>query len=156
MNVGNTKLATKKIDVAKIEMVMKNNGITKYDIDKAMAHTKSYLSHCMKRGTMQPSDVLLFKALYGVDIELKEPVKVKESTSDKADADSMDINAIQTINDSIAHLEKVVNDADLDLLERVEKLEKITSNIDLSLRNIGNLLTQINEKCLEKKKPYVR
>lgn len=154
MNVGNAKLATKKIDVAKIEMVMRNNNLTKFDIDKAMGHAKSYLGHCMKRGTMQPCDVLLFKALYGVDIEYKEPVKVKESAPSENNTDSD--NNMNSIVECISHLEKVVNDADLDLLERVEKLEKITSNIDLSLRNIGNLLTQINEKCLEKKKPYVR
>ena len=36
------------------------------------------------------------------------------------------------------------------LVDRAEKQEELLTNIDLSLRNIGNLLVQINEKFFEK------
>lgn len=63
-----------KVDLKKIEEVCKTRGINQADMGYALGHEASFISGVKSRGSMAKSDALLFKSIYGVDLEIKESV----------------------------------------------------------------------------------
>ena len=139
-----------KTDVAKVEKLLKSNELTPKQFAEELGHSPSWYKHIVDyEQTISITDVKAIKAIYGVDVEYHEP-EIKEPTKDNADVSSDAMKKLDLITDSITQFSKNSNDADLDVIERLEKLEKTTSEISISLRTIGNLLTQINEKVMRK------
>ena len=80
-----------KVDVSKIDMVLKTRGILQKDMGTDMGHDYTFISSIRARGTMQKTDALLFKSLYGVDLE------VKEATHTSAEAVDFDYSKLHKI-----------------------------------------------------------
>lgn len=72
------------VDVKKIDGVLRGRGMLQKDMGTEMGHDYTFISGVRARGTMQKNDALLFKSLYGVDVEIKEdtPVAVNTETAD--------------------------------------------------------------------------
>ena len=139
----------KQIDINRLDAIIEQVGVSEKAFGKTLGHEKSFISKVKERGTLSNTDILLIKTLYGVDITLKEK-ETKEPTKDNADVNSDVMKQLDAISNIITQFSKNSYDVDLDILERLEKLEKDTSEIAITLRTIGNLLTQINEKCMKK------
>ena len=66
------KTRTVRFDVVKAEKVRKDLGLTKAQFGVKLGHCGSFWGLKLKEGRIGFSDILLFKSLYGVDIELKK------------------------------------------------------------------------------------
>lgn len=139
-----------KFNEQKLDTIIKNNGMTDAEFSVSIGHSKDFLRKVRKNGYVTQTTRDFIKTVYGVDITLKEQPKVEEPTKDNADVSSDAMKKLDLIANSITQFSKNNNDADLDVIERLEKLEKTTADISISLRTIGNLLTQINEKVMRK------
>lgn len=83
---------TVQIYWSKIEKVIKNTGISQGDMGLSLGHDVSFLTNIKRTERMRKSDVLLFKSLYGVDVERH---MISEEDARKLKDES---KSVQTIN----------------------------------------------------------
>lgn len=120
----------KPLDTEKVAEAIKKSGFKKTEFERSIGHASGYLSHCAKAGKIRETDVKVIKALYGVDVELKEPPKpaIKE-TDENSDEHFVILRRKIGANNAL-------------LKAQGETLDDIAK----TLHTIGNLLAQINEK----------
>ena len=105
---------------------------------RSLGHGDGFYQNVLKRGTVTRTDVLLVKAMYGIDIELKE------EEPKPAPIDSEELDALRrkiSANNEIARK----------TFDEITALKAEIKEMNVSLRTIGNLLTQINEKVYKAK-----
>lgn len=121
------------------------------EFSKSLGHTDGFCAHLIKRQIIAKTDVLLIKAMYGIDVELKEPVKPEiEPTGDNETSSAGMDTLIRKVsaNNVLAHkgLEEIQQ-----LRNEIASLNARNKEISDSLHVIGNLLAQINEKAYKPK-----
>lgn len=79
------------VDIKKIDGVLKGRGMLQKDMGAEMGHDYTFISGVRARGTMQKNDALLFKSLYGVDVEIKEDIPTE---AEKVDFDYAKLHKI--------------------------------------------------------------
>ena len=105
---------------------------------RSLGHGDGFYQSVLKREIVSRTDVLLVKAMYGIDIELKE------EEPKPAPADSEELDALRrkiSANNEISRK----------TFDEITALKAEIKEMNISLRTIGNLLTQINEKCYKAK-----
>lgn len=126
-----------KLDVKAWERAMKKcESPTAFS--RSLGHAGGFYNNTAKRGMVSRTDVLLVKAMYGIDIELKE------EEPKPAPADSEELDALRrkiSANNEIARK----------TFDEITALKAEIKEMNVSLRTIGNLLTQINEKVYKAK-----
>lgn len=128
---------TIEIDVDKLNDVVRKVG----NVDifaSSLGHTHGWVSKIRDIKRIRQVDYIFIKEKYGVDLKKEEPT-VEEVRSDNTESNPI--------------LQQIMED-NKKIIEQLTSLEEQTADIAVSLRTIGNLLTQINEKCY--KKPYVK
>lgn len=80
----NTRKVAVKYDVRKMERLRVDLNFDQVELSRELGHNPSWYSHCKLTGRMKPSDMMLVKMKYGIDIALPEPV-VEEKADNKAD-----------------------------------------------------------------------
>ena len=128
-------------DGEKFKKYIEDNNIKASAISREMGHGSGYLSDILRgHGRFKANQYKIMTLVMNVPYDYFlmpeiNPLNPKtEETKDNTD--------VSEIKDALIRL----NAKTKKLNDKVEKEEELLTNIDLSLRNIGNLLVQINEK----------
>lgn len=148
MNSSNGSIYYKPFSMEKIEEAIQKSGLKKTAFEMAIGHSSGYLHHCIKRKSIKTSDIALIKALYDVDIELKEPIKKENSTIKEEPNINLHelIEIFETIKKRSGATNIILKDSNQAISQKLDNIQKQNGEIINTLHTIGNLLTQINEK----------
>lgn len=130
MNTKNNSIYYKPFDTEKLAEAIKKSGLKKTAFENSIGHASGYLSHCGKAGKMRDTDIKVIKALYEVDVELKEPPKPVANVAEENNSEHFDV------------IRRKIGANNALLKAQGETLDDISK----TLHTIGNLLAQINEK----------
>ena len=139
MKISEDKII-KNFDKIKFQKYLVDNNIKSSALSKEIGHSHSYISdimcgHNILKKTQYNLITLVLGVPYDTFLLSEEPIKPLNSKTE-------DTEDIAEIKDALIRL----NAKTKKLNDKAEKEEKLLTSIDLSLRNIGNLLVQINEK----------
>lgn len=146
----NKSLATVKIDKEKINKIINSNGMTANEFNNSVGHSEGWIRKVFKRGTMAPSDVMLIKVVYGVDITLKEEEK-KEPISVADNTDSKDMRAID-FTDIITVLKET--DKSTEIISKLDELNKNVIRLGNVNMQILEALNKTNNHILRRPQAY--
>jgi len=133
-----------KLDTTKLNAlyeIAKGKGLNATTLNRSIGHTEGFLKQCEYNGYIKKSDVILVNMMYGIDLELKEVVKEEK-------AETPDNETLESLMRKISANNVILKTHSEDIAEIKSEIHDIA----VSLRTIGNLLTQINEKIYERNK----
>lgn len=132
-------------DAEKFKKYIEDNNIKASTISREMGHGSGYLSDILRgHGRFKANQYKIMTLILNVpyDYFIVPEIKPLNPKAEKSE---------ESTNNSEIKAELIrLNYKTKKLVDRAEKQEELLTNIDLSLRNIGNLLVQINEKFFEK------
>lgn len=137
-------LVMSKIDVSKLNQALQKKKLSDDEAGHQMGHAEGFIRHVRTRGTMSMTDVILFKSLFGADVTYKEPEVEPQKVG--ANNDAL-VKQLAFIKEELTTM-KQNNEDNTNLM--FSNIDDKLQDISISLHNIGNLLTQINEKCMRK------
>ena len=110
-----------EVNTKKIRKVIDDRHIDMQTMSLELGHDRSYIHKIMERRTMKKTDILLFKSLYGVDIEMKgnKPGSFRNEGEDDT-AINISINEEKlgkAIGESLG--ETLINSLDYEAIENV-------------------------------------
>lgn len=115
-----------EVDIEKIDMIIKNNGLTDAKFSESLGYEKSFLKHIRERKAISKPAYILIQKIYGVDVQKakEEPTPVKEEDSSKT------------------HVEVMLSQ----FAEDRKTLINMVDSLDRNVEDVKNVLCHILEK----------
>ena len=137
-----------KVDIAKVNMIIKNNNLSRTDFCEGLGHSPSWYGHLKKDGVITVVDAIAIKSVYGVDVELKEENNpAKAFSEDNLEEVNQWLCEITAKLDEISEFKELGDKLSM-IIDGLEKMANLQVEILSELKNIpkGVVVTKKPEK----------
>ena len=111
-----------KVDIAKVNMIIANNNLSRVDFCDSLGHSPSWYGHLKTDGIITVVDAIAIKSVYGVDVELKE-----ENNSAKVNSEGN----LEEINQWLCEITAK--------LDEISEFKELNNNLSVIIDGLGKM-----------------
>ena len=147
-------LTTINIDGEKLKKELEKAGVCSLNEASTRIYAcNSYLCTAIRDGKISRNKAVAIEKILGIPLvayrkENKPVATIKEQPKQTASTKELE-NALDTINNNLNEFKNNTMDIELEMAASIENIEETIAEMATAIKTIGNLLSQINEKCMK-------